>query len=193
MPENTQQEVDAAVIALKDAHQKSEGYREAGGGVKVKQVIEAPRVTVWDRQGRTSRVPLTALTYHMTKTDRDGNRVFFDRPPEGMSLPEPIERTCEICLPKGVRKLFYSEYDYDGHMGAFHPREFAIMREREAAASNSIIGSVVRMNPEERNALKALLGTEKSGTVEAAAYPCDCGFQAKSAFGLKVHQKKHKK
>ena|SRR3990167_351512 len=191
MPENTQQEVDAAVVVLKDAHQKTEGYQDVGGGVKLKMAIEAPRVTVWDRQGRTSRVPLTALTYHLTKTDRDGNRVFFDHPPEGVVPPTPIDQTCDICVSKGVRKTFYSEYDYVGHMDSFHPREFAIMREREAAASTSLIGSVARMSPEERGALKALLGSEK--TVEAAAYPCDCGFQAKSEFGLKVHQKKHKK
>ena len=76
------------------------------------------------------RVPLTALTYHLTKTDRDGNRVFFDHPPEGVVPPTPIDQTCDICVSKGVRKTFYSEYDYVGHMDSFHPREFAIMRER---------------------------------------------------------------
>src|SRR3990167_8550711 len=160
MVESTQEDIDAAVLKLKDAHQKAETYRDGGGNVRLKNTVEAPRVTVWDRQGRTSRVPLTAVTYHLTKTDREGNRVFFSKPPEGVGERIPIDKSCDVCSTRGVHKVFYSEFDYVGHMDSFHPREFAIMRENAAAERNSLIGSIARMSPEERAAMRALLCSE---------------------------------
>lgn len=180
MAEDTQGEVLEAVAKLKADMQNANTYRDVGGGVKLQNTIEAPRVTVWDKFGRTSRVPLTALTYHLTKTDRQGNRVFFDKPPEGIVPPTPIDAKCDICLLRGVKKVFYSEFDYIGHMDTFHPREYAVMREREREKAQA----------EDRNLLRQVLLSTKAEAVppESVGIKCEnCDFVAKSEFGLKAH------
>ena len=78
------------------------------------------RVTVFDKLGNPSQVPLAQLGYHLGKRNkRTGERKFFRSPPkDAPPKPEIIDQTCEICLLRGVRKPFTSLYGYNAHMEA---------------------------------------------------------------------------
>jgi hypothetical protein len=127
------------------------------------------RVTVFDAKGMPSRVPTAQIGYHLSKTDRSGNRVFFSKPPPGVKQPEPIDETCPICLERGVRKKFYSRYAHRQHMVILHPLEFQMMREdkEEARAREGLIDQLRRMTLEERQQLAAVLAVQPAETSES--------------------------
>lgn len=121
--------------------------RQRGSMVRYGDVPLPERVTVFDRLGNPSQVPLVQVQHHLAKRDRAGNRKFFSKPPpDAPPPPKPIDQTCDFCLKRGVRKNFLSIDAYEGHMQAYHPREFGrILREQER-----------RDRREEREAILAL-------------------------------------
>ena len=123
------------------------------------------RVKVWDRYGRPSLVPTVAIHYHLNKKDRNGNRVFFARLPEGIEEPVPIDETCEICLPKGIHKRFFNEYDLDGHYEYYHPREWRIIqrkRDREEGLDpRAIVAAIAMMSTKQQKQMRMLLSEEE--------------------------------
>lgn len=150
------------------------------------------RVKVFDARGMPSLVPTVQVGYHLSKTDRAGNRVFFARPPAGVEPPEPIDETCPICLERGVRKKFYSRYAHRQHMVILHPTEFQMLREdkEDARAREGLIDQLRRMTVENRRELAALLGTPPP-VAEKTTYPCrKCGKEHDTAQGRTLHEKR---
>lgn len=169
--------------------------------------VELPeRVPVYDKMGRQSMVPTAALAYHLAKTNRAGERVFFRNSPVEF-VEKVIDETCEICLPRGIRKKFGSRFDWRGHMDSFHPRELAVIQEEKADArnENGVLGALLTMTPEMRDQVKRLLfgdtETETAGdpviVKESGVYlSCDqCGYttegKTKHEFALALHMKAH--
>lgn len=157
------------------------------------------RVKVFDRRGEPSLVPTVQLGYHLSKTDNAGNRVFFSRPPAGVEPPKPIDKTCPICLERGVRKKFYSRYAHRQHMVILHPLEFEMIREeeKEAAAREGLVDQLRRMTPEEKQELAALFAVEKVAETpvvvptKKADYPCrKCGKSYETPQGRSLHERK---
>jgi hypothetical protein len=164
------------------------------GGVRIKKPRSmvnyggkeiAPRVAVYDKLGRQSMVPTAALAYHLNKTDHEGNRVFFSKPPEGIEPPTPIDQTCDVCLPRGVRKKFYSEFDYIGHMESFHPREFRILEERRKEGGASMMAAILGMSASERKAVQTLLAGDEVKGVACA----DCDYVGAHNGALALHRR----
>lgn len=144
--------------------------------------VELPeRVQVFDKNGVPSMVPTAALRYHLNKKDRFGNRKFFAERPADYKEPVFIDQTCPVCFKiSGVRKKFQDEIDYEGHMDTFHPREWASLlrkeeREARAGATAKDFGAVLlSMSDSEKQALKALLGTEPAKPKRAAKKCPEC-------------------
>lgn len=90
------------------------------------------RVRVWRTQsGREAWLPTAMIRQMMAKKHSNGQPVFSRTPPEGKQL-QPIDQGCDICLQREIKKVFYSVYDYEGHMDTFHPREWqSKIREQE--------------------------------------------------------------
>lgn len=144
LPTDVQEEVADAIEALDQKARAAQPGEVVGeteiGGMIVRRRRQSTmvhfagqelpeRTAVYDRAGSVSYVPTAQLAYHLGKRDRNGQRVFFSKLPAGIKPKKPIDETCAICLERGVRKTFYSRYDWRGHMDSFHPRELTVMRE----------------------------------------------------------------
>ncbi len=182
-------EVD--VQGLKVRRTKTSSMVRMGG------VALPERVKVFDRRGEPSLVPTVQLGHHLSKTDNTGNRVFFPRPPAGVEPPKPIDKTCPICLDKGVRKKFYSHYAHRQHMVILHPLEFEMIREdeKEAVAKEGLLGQLRRMTPEERQQVATLFAVEnlaiEKPVEEKANYPCrQCGKPHDTPQGRGLHERR---
>ena len=89
------------------------------------------RVRVWrSLSGREAWLPTAQIRHHMKKVHANGKPVFVSSPPEGV-FAQPIDQSCDICQLRDVRKVFYSMYDYEGHMESFHPREWTSKKREE--------------------------------------------------------------
>lgn len=124
------------------------------------------RWPVYDENGIKSMVPTAALQYHLTKRRAGTNRrAFYLEVPKGVVAPTPINETCPICTKErqGVAKPFYDEMDLLRHMRNLHPleQEFYEKRaEKEERGNFNLLGTIATMSPEEKAALRALLGSE---------------------------------
>src|SRR3990167_1620961 len=141
------------------------------------------RIPVYNRRDPSdvSMVPTALLGQMLGKRDREGQPVFVMERPDG-PMPTYIEETCDICLRRGVRKRFAAIVDMELHYEYMHEREWAIrLRERDR-----------QERQEDRRLLLNLLKDRPPATAPEQ-FPCvTCNFQAKSAFGLRTHERSHK-
>lgn len=89
------------------------------------------RIRVWRTlSGREAFLPTVMIRQMMKKRHSNGKLVFSATPPEGV-FAVPIDQSCDICAIREIQKKFYSMYDYEGHMDAFHPREWTSKQREE--------------------------------------------------------------
>lgn len=139
-------------------------------------------------------LPTVQLAYHLGKRHADGTPVFSLEEPQG-NFPQFIDETCEFCLERGVRKRFYSRVSLGVHRRVKHPEEYAVTQE-EKRAEPSVIEEILRMTPDQRAALRALLDGEKSNVRQETHASCsDCGWEGKPVkspdLSLAAHQRLH--
>lgn len=136
------------------------------------------RIAVYDERGNRSMIPTAAARYHLTKKNPEtGRRAFYLTVPEGVTEPQPIPETCEICTEArgGRPRPFYRKRDLMAHKQYYHPLETAEDRREEDLANRraeieairgggsqgNILGAIASMSAEEKAALRALLGGEE--------------------------------
>ncbi len=166
--------------ASPDTVQLAEMLAALGDAAVSNVITEAPRKSmvrlgnkelperwpVYDENGIKSMVPTAALQYHLTKRRAGTNRrAFYLQVPAGVVAPTPINETCPICTKErlGVAKPFYDEMDLLRHMRNLHPleQEFYEKRaEKEERGNFNLLGTIATMSPEEKAALRALLGND---------------------------------
>lgn len=147
------------------------------------------RVRVWRTQnGMEAWLPTAMISHHMRKTHANGQRVFSRTPIDTKAIP--IDQSCEICSLRGITKRFMIFYDYEGHMGTFHPREWESQirqQEREERAEEQRLM---------RELVQAAGGQSVKATVKTmepeTGLACDvCSKPVKSQFGLQAHKRTH--
>lgn len=116
------------------------------------------RTPVYDRNGMVSMVPTAQLLHHLSKRTIGGERAFYASPPNGAAPPKPIDDTCEWCLKRGTRKVFYDIDDLENHCETYHPQEYNRKLRREqgeqkALDTTQIIRLLATLTPEQRENL----------------------------------------
>lgn len=134
--------------------------------------------------GTVAWLPTVQLVHHLSKTHADGVSVFVKEQPEEFRNVKKAHGPCWVCRNK---KRFTTNYDFVTHMENKHPRELRIKKEEDEKESGNFIQVLMAMSPEERNAVKALLGGDNGNpqVEQPAEGPLttarceDCGWEGK--------------
>jgi hypothetical protein len=122
------------------------------------------RMTLYREDGTPRSVATADVPRLLAKPHAEtGKRCFFVRPP--VAPPAPIAETCPYCprSKAGNPRPFYNIDDLDGHIENLHPSELARQMRREDVAARMptkelLLGTIALMGPEEKRALRELLG-----------------------------------
>ena len=133
------------------------------------------------------------LAHHLNKR-RNGQRIFTTiRPPAADNKPPIIKGLeCAVCIQmEGYSSPFRSESNYEDHMEILHPREYQReVRVEEGVERRRQTDALIAV-AERRGANGTTIDNE-TVTPSAPQFQCEtCGKEAKSAFGLRAHQRTH--
>lgn len=152
------------------------------------------RVRFYRSQGGAEAwLPTAQLGHHLAKRHADGTAVFVKE--RTGPVPVPIDETCAVCARKGNAKKFYHEYDYVAHMESKHPREYRIIQSKaKAVTGGDVAAALMNMNPQERSAIRVLLGGEDGNSETLESAKCDaCGWEGQPVKSVSASLGAHKR